>query len=180
MSDDQGITIRNAAPRDYRRVLAVVDDWWGGRVMSHCLSRVFFEHFTTTSFVAESGDRLVAFLTGFLSQTFDREAYVHFVGVSPERRREGVASALYDRFCSVAKANGCTIVRSSTSPINRLSIAFHLAAGFRMEPGNGDFEGVPVRLDYPLPGEARVLFTRNLAARRLLVEDGLVRGLLAS
>ena len=180
MSDERGIAIRNAAAHDYRRVLAVVDDWWGGRDMSRGLSRVFFEHFTTTSFVADDGGRLVAFLTGFFSQAFDREAYVHFVGVSPDRRREGLAATLYQRFFSVAHANGCNVVRATTSPLNRASIAFHLATGFDVEPGDDEFEGVPVRLDYPSPGETRVCFRRRLTLRRVVIEDGLVRGLLAS
>jgi len=178
--NDQDIAIRTVVFDDYRRILAVVDEWWGGRTMSQRLSRVFFEHFTATSFVAESGGRLVAFLTGFLSQTFDREAYIHFVGVSPDRRREGIASELYGRFFTVAHANGCTLVRSSTSPVNRLSIAFHLGMGFRLEPGDGEFEGVPVRLDYPLPGETRVVFVKQITARHVVFEGGLVRGLRAS
>jgi len=176
------VTVRNATLHDYRRVLSVVDDWWGGRAMSQGLSRVFFEHFTATSFVAEdeSSGHLAAFLTGFFSQTFEHEAYIHFVGVSPDRRREGLGSALCHRFFSVAHANGCRLVRSATSPVNRQSIAFHLAMGFRIEPGEAEFEGLPIQLDYPLPGEARVAFTRRLVATHVVLEDGLVRGLLAS
>jgi len=170
--------IRNARPDDYRQVIAVIDDWWGGRIMSEHLSRVFFEHFSSTSFVAQCGDDLAAFLTGFLSQTNDDEACIHFVGVRPDLRRQGLGATLYQRFFSVAHANGCSLVRSSTSPANRTSIAFHLGMGFLIEPGDDEVEGVPVRREYPLAGESRVLFVRRLATRHIVIEDGLVRGLL--
>ena len=35
-------------------------------------------------------DELAGFVCGFLSQTEPHEAYIHFVGVAPERRGEGL------------------------------------------------------------------------------------------
>ena len=128
--------IRNAEPSDYERISPLLDDWWGGRQMRALLPRLFFEHFRETSFVAEDGREVVAFLNGFLSQTFPEEAYIHFVGVRPDRRGDGLATALYKRFFDVARAHGRTLVRCVTSSVNEGSIAFHRALGFAVERGS--------------------------------------------
>jgi len=130
------LTIRNAEPSDYERVSPLVDDWWGGRQMRALLPRLFFEHFRQTSFVAEEDGELVGFLNGFLSQSFGDEAYIHFVGVRPDRRGSGLARELYERFFAVARAHGRTLVRCVTSPVNEGSIAFHRALGFDVERGD--------------------------------------------
>jgi len=130
------LTIRNAEPSDYERVSPLVDDWWGGRQMGALLPRLFFEHFRQTSFVAEEDGELVGFLNGFLSQSFGDEAYIHFVGVRPDRRGSGLARELYERFFAVARAHGRTLVRCVTSPVNEGSIAFHRALGFDVERGD--------------------------------------------
>ena len=55
--------------------------------MAPILPKLFFIHFEGTSFVAEGDDgELIGFVCGFLSQTADDEAYIHFVG-----DRSGVA-----------------------------------------------------------------------------------------
>jgi len=130
------VTIRNAERSDYDRISPLVDDWWGGRQMRALLPRLFFEHFRETSFVAEEDGELVAFLNGFLSQSFPDEAYIHFVGVRPDRRGSGLASELYERFFAVARAHGRSVVRCVTSPANEGSVAFHRALGFEVERGD--------------------------------------------
>ena len=127
------LTIRNAEPSDHDRIAPLVDDWWGGRQMRALLPRLFFEHFRETSFVAEDGGEVVGFLNGFLSQSSPDEAYIHFVGVRPDRRGTGLARELYDRFFAVARAHGRTLVRCVTSPVNEGSVAFHRALGFEVE-----------------------------------------------
>ncbi len=173
------VTIRGVEQSDYERVLAIIDDWWGGRIVSTRLSRVFFEHFGPTSFVAEADGELVGFLLGFVSQTYPGEAYVHFVGVRPDCRRAELGTTLYERFFGAAYTQYCSVVRASTSPANRCSIAFHRALGFLIEPGDGEIDGAPVRRDYPVPGESRVQFVRRVAERRELAPLG-ARDLLAS
>jgi ribosomal protein S18 acetylase RimI-like enzyme len=103
-------------PADYERVAPVVDEWWGGREMAAMLPRLFFVHFAGTTFVAEDGQRLAGFLAGFLSQSYPREAYIHFVGVSPEHRSLGVGRMLYERFFAAAREAGRSTVRAVTSP----------------------------------------------------------------
>ena len=45
--------IRPLRPSDHDPVIAVIDEWWGGRPMAHMLPRLFFDHFTDTSFAAD-------------------------------------------------------------------------------------------------------------------------------
>jgi ribosomal protein S18 acetylase RimI-like enzyme len=122
--------IRHAEPHDHASVIAVVDDWWGGRAMAAMLPKLFFVHFRDTSFVAEQDGRIVAFLCGFRSQTYADEAYIHFVGVDPSQRRSGLGRELYDRFFAAVSPR--TVVRAVTSPLNERSVAFHRALGFEV------------------------------------------------
>jgi ribosomal protein S18 acetylase RimI-like enzyme len=145
--------IRNAEPADYLRVTRVVDEWWGGRQMAAMLPKLFFVHFSDTSFVAESEDgALAGFLCGFRSQTFADEAYVHFVGIDPASRGSGLGRELYERFFAAVAPR--TIVRAVTSPVNERSVAFHQAIGFDVERVDEHYDG---------PGEPRVLLVKRLA-----------------
>jgi GNAT superfamily N-acetyltransferase len=78
--------------------------------MADMLPKLFFQHFQDTSFVVEHDDQIVAFLVGFVSQTYPEQAYIHFVGVHPEYRKNGLAKQLYERFFETVKAKGCTEV----------------------------------------------------------------------
>jgi ribosomal protein S18 acetylase RimI-like enzyme len=156
------IRIRHAEPSDYRPVISVVNEWWGGRNMADMLPKLFFVHFRPTSFVAERDGKIVGFVVGFVSQTYSREAYIHFVGIDPEFRKEGLGRALYGQFLETVKVLGCRRVRCVTSPVNRGSVAFHLRMGFSMEPSEKTIEGIPVAEDYDGPGGDRVLFSKAL------------------
>jgi ribosomal protein S18 acetylase RimI-like enzyme len=168
-----GLVARHPNAEDHPRVLAVLDEWWGGLKgeagaleRALLLPRLYFQHFATTSFVVEHPDgKPAAFLVGFLSQTEPETAYIHFVGVDPALRGQGVGQALYQAFFALADRQGRRIVRCITSPENVGSQAFHARLGFTAS------EIIP---DYDGPGLARVAFTRPLAgrpARRLRVLD---------
>jgi len=156
-TDGPDLVLRHAEPADHARVLAVLDEWWGGRQMTAMLPKLFFVHFRPTSFVLEQDGRLVGFLCGFVSQTDPTQAYVHFVGVDPALRGRGAGRMLYDRFFAAVRAKGCTVVRAVTSPVNRTSIAFHTAVGFDVEESGGE--------SYDGPGEDRVRFVLRLDDR---------------
>lgn len=94
----ENISIRNPGPQDHAAVLSVVPEWWGGRDLRSSLPKLLFIHFSPTSFIAEERGRLAGFLVGFLSQSFPEEAYIHFAGVRPDLRNQGLARALYDTF----------------------------------------------------------------------------------
>lgn len=145
---------RNVAANDYYMVTEVLDEWWGGRQMTHLLPRLFFEHFQTTSFIVEDNGSLAAFLIGFVSQTHPEEAYIHFVGVNPGLRESGLARQLYEKFFATVRNMGCQTVRCITSPVNEVSVAFHKRMGFSVTTG----------ADYAGPGQDRVLFCKDITS----------------
>ena len=145
------VEITHAEPRDYAQAIGVVDEWWGGRSMAAMLPKLFFVHFRDTSFVAEDEGRVVAVLCGFRSQTFDDEAYIHFVGIDPAYRGTGLGRELYERFFAAVAPR--TTVRAVTSPVNERSVAFHRALGFEIERVDDDYDG---------KGETRVLLSKRL------------------
>jgi ribosomal protein S18 acetylase RimI-like enzyme len=149
------VTIRHAKPSDYGRIIGRINVWWSGREMAPMLPKLFFIHFEGTSFVAEADDgELAGFVCGFLSQTADDEAYIHFVGVDPERRGEGLGRDLYERFFDEVRTSGRVVVRCVTSPVNERSVAFHESLGFEVERVVRDYDG---------PGEDRVLLVKRLS-----------------
>ena len=154
--------VRFIREEDHQRIVSIVNEWWGGRNMAWLLPRLFFQHFTDTSFIIEEDDELIAFLIGFVSRSKDGEAYIHFVGVHPERRGEGLGRSLYEMFFDKVKSKGCRRVSCITSPVNRGSIAFHKRVGFAIKEGDARVEGVPVRTDYDGPGEDRVVFVKEI------------------
>ena len=153
-------TMRAMGEADHDPIIAVVNEWWGGRSMAWLLPRLFFQHFWNTSFVVEDDGELVAFLIGFVSQAKDGEAYVHFVGVHPDRRGSGMGKSLYEAFFEEVKRRGCERVSCITSPVNVGSIAFHRAMGFGLKRGEKEEGGVPIHEDYDGPGEDRVVFEK--------------------
>lgn len=165
MSDE----LRPATVDDHPRIVQAVQDWWGdsrdpaeARELSLLLPKLFLQHFAGTSLILERGDELVAFLVGFYSFDRPEEAYIHFVGVSPQRRREQIGARLYQRFSSAAQAAGKKRVRAVTSPQNTSSIAFHRAQGFDIEEDPTAAGDPTVFADYDGPGQPRVCFVREL------------------
>jgi ribosomal protein S18 acetylase RimI-like enzyme len=144
-------SMRHAEPADYGRVISVIDQWWGGREMAAMLPKLFFVHFRDTSFVAEDDGALAGFLCGFRSQTYDDEAYVHFIGIDPKRRGAGLGRSLYERFFEAVAPR--TTIRAVTSPVNEHSVAFHRAIGFEVERVDPDYDG---------RGQSRVLLVKRV------------------
>lgn len=155
--------LRHLEPSDYPAVIAVIDQWWGGRHMADMLPKLFFVHFRETSFAAERDRQLIAFLAGFVSQTYPDQAYIHFVGIHPEHRGRGLGRQLYERFFDAARQRGCASVRCVTAPVNTGSIAFHTRMGFQIEQATGEVNGVPCTLNYDGHGQDRVLFAKALS-----------------
>jgi ribosomal protein S18 acetylase RimI-like enzyme len=154
--------IRNIRPADYPSIITVLNAWWGGRRMSDMLPKLFFVHFRETSFIAEDDAQIAGFLAGFFSQTFADEAYIHFVGVHPDYRGQGVGQALYERFFETVREHNRHIVRCVTAPSNKNSIAFHTRMGFQAEAQETQLDGIPYYPDYDGTGEHRVLFVKHL------------------
>jgi GNAT superfamily N-acetyltransferase len=157
------LVIRHAEAGDYKAIITIVDDWWGGRRMVLMLPKLFFVQFRPTSFVAEHDGLIVGFVIGFISQTHRDEGYIHFVGVHPNFRKRGLGHLLYEQVFEALMREGCRIVRCVTSPFNKGSITFHLRMGFKPEISKTVVEGVPFFEDYDGPGEDRVLFSKILS-----------------
>jgi hypothetical protein len=48
---ESSFQIRHISPADYSAIIAVLDEWWGGRQMSAMLPKLFFTHFCDTTFI---------------------------------------------------------------------------------------------------------------------------------
>jgi ribosomal protein S18 acetylase RimI-like enzyme len=146
------LRLRAAVADDYDQVVGVVDDWWG-RPVSSSLPRLFFDHFWPTSSVAEDDKGLAGFVVAFISPAKPTLGYIHFVGVRPDQRGNGVARSLYDEFAHQAHRLGCNEVRAVTAPTNTASIRFHERLGFSVSEPVAGYNG---------PGRAMVVLRREL------------------
>jgi ribosomal protein S18 acetylase RimI-like enzyme len=161
------IRFRRPTESDHAIVVTRVDHWWGGRRLHDLLPRLWFQHFTGTSWIAETPDGAIAgFLVGFVSPDHPTLAYVHMVATDPNIRRKGLGADLYRRFFDDVRARGVEEVRAITWPGNRVSVVFHRAMGFEPVdgPGSQNIYGTTAFADYDYPGEDRVVFRRRLDA----------------
>jgi len=142
--------VRTATPDDYDDIAAVLDLWWG---RSMPLPRMFLDYFYETSLVAHDESGLAGFLVGLYSSSDGEQAYIHLVGVRPDRRGSGLGSDLYERFFKLARQSGRMRVAAITSPINVGSVAFHRRVCFTVSGPVADYNG---------PGQDRFAFVRNL------------------
>ncbi|MFD2444759.1 GNAT family N-acetyltransferase [Bacillus sp. CGMCC 1.16607] len=154
--------IRTVKSSDYNRISPLINEWWGGRQMSDMLPKLFFVHFNNTSFIVEIDGNVVGFLIGFLSQSDLDVAYIHFVGVHPKYRKHNIGKRLYNEFFNVVKKNNRNVVRAVTSPVNKVSIAYHTKMGFIIENGDKEVGGVSVFSDYDGINQDRVLFVKKV------------------
>lgn len=160
-----GIRLRRPVEADHRVLVARVDDWWGGRQLRQLLPRLWFQHFTGTSWVAEDeAGHLVGFLVGFVSADRPEEGYIHMVGTDPNHRRTGLGRRLYEAFFEDMRGRGVRRVIAITWPGNQVSLRFHRAMGFQPDdgPGTQNLYGSPAYPDYDADGDDRVVFSRPL------------------
>jgi ribosomal protein S18 acetylase RimI-like enzyme len=165
MTDPGRLTFRHPTEADHPRIVGVVDEWWGGRRMRALLPRLWFRHFTGTSWIAETDDgRLAGFIVAFVSEDDPTTGYVHMVAADPNRRRTGIGRALYQQVFDDLATRGVRRVEAVTWPGDRQSVAFHRGLGFRVADGEGtrNLYGTPAYPDFDGEGDDRVLFTREL------------------
>jgi ribosomal protein S18 acetylase RimI-like enzyme len=159
------LSFRRPTEADYAGIVRVIDDWWGGRSIAQLLPRLWLQHFTGTSWLAEQADgRIAGFLIGFLSPDHPDTAYCHMIATNPNLRRHGLGTALYDRFIADARADGRTQVKAITWPGNRASLAFHRSIGFEVGDGEGsqNLYGAPALPGYDFDREDRSVMTRRI------------------
>ncbi len=141
--------IVNCSKKDFDQILLEIADFWGDDRLLYLHHPILLYEFGNTAYVIKEGDRIVAYLFGFLSQT-DPAAYVHLVGVRQSHRRKGLGRQLYENFIAFAKTRGCTKIRAITLPTMIQSIAFHKSIGMELL-GNPNEDGIPVVKDYSGP-----------------------------
>ncbi|MGZ9161258.1 MAG: N-acetyltransferase family protein [Candidatus Limnocylindrales bacterium] len=159
------LTFRRPRETDHPRVVAVVDEWWGGRRMRQLLPRLWFQHFTGTSWIAEeTSGRLVGFVVAFISPDDPATGYVHMIAADPNRRRAGIGRSLYAHVFEDLAGRGVRQVKAITWPGNRASIDFHRAIGFDVDdgPGTEPIYGTPAHPGYDGGDDDRVVFSRDL------------------
>jgi ribosomal protein S18 acetylase RimI-like enzyme len=156
--------VRPASEEDHLPLVRSVDDWWG-RPTRHRLPRLWFEHFTGTSRLAEDDDgRRIGFVVGFVSPDRPDEAYLHLLGVGPGRRRRGVGRALWDAFAGVVRERGARRVTTIAWPGDPVGVAFLRAIAFEVDAGAGTrpLYGVPARTDWNDHGDDQVVLRREI------------------
>jgi ribosomal protein S18 acetylase RimI-like enzyme len=159
------VRFRRPTEADHGPIVRLVDEWWGGRRISALLPRLWFQHFTRTSWIAEDEEgRLLGFLVGFISPDDPDVGYVHMIGTDPNRRRRGLGGQLYQQFFTDVAGRGVRRVAAITWPGNRVSVAFHRSIGFLPVdgPGTQHLYGSPAIPDYDGDGEDRVVLVREL------------------
>ena len=105
---------------------------------------------------------MVGFLIGFLSQAHPLEAYIHFVGVHPNYRKQKIGQTLYQHYFQKVQKEKRRIVRCITSPQNKNSIAYHQRMGFEVCLGDKVVDGIQVQTNYDGTGNDRVVFEKRL------------------
>lgn len=151
------LSSRRPTVDDHASVVAAVRAWWPdgrGDEIVMLLPRLFFQHFTGTSWIIDDSEgSLRGFLIGFQSADHPEVAYIHFVGVDPDLRKQGVARSLYETFLADVASLGCTRVDAITGPPNTTSQSFHRAMGFEVSGPHPDYDG---------PGEDRMSMSRSI------------------
>ena len=159
------VQLRRPDESDHGRLVGQIDDWWGGRRLHPLFLRLWFQHFTGTSWIAEGPNGTpIGFLVGFISPDHPDRAYIHLVATSPNYRHHGLGRMLYERFFEDVAVRGIRHVNAVTWPGNRVSVAFHRAMGFTVDDGpeTQRLFGTPAYADYEAEGDDRVVFSRQL------------------
>ncbi|MFS0785691.1 GNAT family N-acetyltransferase [Shouchella sp. 1P09AA] len=156
------MNIRLLRESDFEFINGSINEWWGGRQMQGLLPRLFFTHFSNTSYVVEENNELVGFLVGFQSPAQPERGYIHFVGIAPDARRSGIGSFLYKAFFEKMISLKVREVYGITSPVNKKSIAYHQQMGFSIVKGTKEIDGVSIHENYDGAGVDRVVFKKDL------------------
>lgn len=158
------IAFRRPSAADHPSIVGRVDAWWGRRVRA-TLPRLWFEHFSGTSWLAEEPDsRLAGFVVAFVSPDDPTTGRIHMIGTDPNRRRQGIGRALLERVAVDLAGRGVRRLVAATWPGDRIPIDFLRAVGFGVDdgPGTRPIYGTPAWADHDGPDEDRAVFVREL------------------
>ena len=158
------IDYRRPTDADHDAIVRRFDDWAGGRTARQLLPRLWFRHFTGSSWIAARDDgRVIGIAIGFLGQATRGR------GAPRDRRRSAPPAAgrrmeLVARFVRDAATHGATTVRTTAWADDRPTIRFLEAVGFRLvePPDRQRLYGMPAVADYDAPGDDRAELERSL------------------
>ena len=153
--------ISNCTKQDFDQILTEFNEFWDSDRTPALHHPTLINEFGNSAFVIREGQKVVAYLFGFLSQT-SPIGYIQLLSVRQGYRKQGLARRLYDHFTGFALVHGCTKLKAITSPVNTLSIAFHKSIGM-MPTGKDTIDGLPVIKDYSGPGKDRVVFIKDIS-----------------
>jgi GNAT superfamily N-acetyltransferase len=163
-----GFSLGHPTEDDQPAIVAMIDEWFGGRHVRHLVGRAWFRHFGSTSWVADDVDGdPVGFLLGYRSPDRPTEAVIHLVGVHPNHRRRGIGRALIEAFVADGADRGVTVITAVAWPGEPPATTFFRALGFVPDegPGSQNLFGTPAFPDYDGPGEDRIVFMRRSLER---------------
>jgi GNAT superfamily N-acetyltransferase len=148
-----------ATIEDLTAVAGESREFWGDRELAALHHPLLVHDFGETALVIRGGEAdgrgvgaVIAYLFGLLTPS--GVGYVHLVAVREGHRRDGFARRLYERFEVLAREHDAHALKALTQPLNTRSIAFHRALGFTATEA----------ADYAGPGEARIVFWKELPA----------------
>jgi ribosomal protein S18 acetylase RimI-like enzyme len=144
--------IERATMREYAAIVGALDRYWPSADAAPIHHPLLVREFGDLSLVIRDDWGVAAYLFGLMA-TAEPVAYVHVVGVRRDRRREGLATALYGEFERRAHGREVGAIKAITRPSNTRSRAFHAAVGFD-EAFVADYAG---------PGEDRIVLRKPLA-----------------
>jgi ribosomal protein S18 acetylase RimI-like enzyme len=162
------VVFRHPIEADHAVLEPLLRDWFGGsRALAASVQRLWFRHFSSTSWIAETPDgRVAGFLVGFVSPDRPAEAVVVAVATSPNRRRRGIGRALIGRFEGSCLPLGAGRVVTAVPPDERVAIEFLRAIGFTPteDAATKRLFGIPSVPDYDGHGQDRAVFVREIGA----------------
>ena len=129
-------TCRRPVEADHAAIVAVVDDWWGGRRIHQLLPRLWLQHFKGTSWIAETDDgRLAGFLVGFVSPDEPTTGYVHMIGSEPNLRLAGLGRSSTTRSSTTSSPSASGGSRRSPGRATGSRSGSTRAIGFEIDAG---------------------------------------------
>jgi GNAT superfamily N-acetyltransferase len=152
--------ITNCTKQDFDQILLELNEFWGSDRVAVLHHPTLIYEFGNSAYVIRDGNKIAAYLFGFLSQTAP-VGYIQFISVRPEYRKQGLGSQLYERFTRFALDHGCKQLKAITTPENKLSVAFHKSIGM-MPSGEDQEDGVRIIRNYSGPGNNRVVFIKDI------------------
>jgi GNAT superfamily N-acetyltransferase len=145
---------------DFDQILRDIVDFWGDERTLFLHHPMFVNEFGNSAFVCKEGEKVIAYLFGFISQTAP-VGYIHAIGVRRSHQRKGLGRRMYDHFTEFARSNSCQELKALTSTGNATSIAFHKSIGMELV-GEPNEDGIPIVRDYSGPGIDRVVFHKRI------------------